>query len=87
MTYIWYAPARTQISSKCNNAAAVVTSAGVSFGLLAREAGGQGEAMRVTKNGQFGIWLPIVHAFRTFVACPPPVIRAVLQQIQTLTAP
>ncbi len=33
------------------------------------------------------VWLPIVDAFRTFVTCPPPVIRAVFQQIQTLTAP
>jgi hypothetical protein len=27
-------------------------------------------------------WLPVVDAFRTLVACPPPAIRAVFQQIQ-----
>src|SRR5512140_3327438 len=29
-------------------------------------------------------WLPIVDAFRTFAACPPPVIKAAVQQIQTV---
>jgi hypothetical protein len=31
--------------------------------------------------------LPIVDAFRTFAACPPPALRAVFQDIQTLMAP
>ena len=30
------------------------------------------------------IWLPFVDAFRTLVACPPPPIRAVFQQVQTI---
>jgi len=31
-------------------------------------------------------WLPIVDAFRTFGACPPPVIRADFQRIQQFAA-
>lgn len=31
-------------------------------------------------------WLPIVDAFRTFVVCPPPVIRAVFQRARELAA-
>jgi len=31
-------------------------------------------------------WLPIVDAFRTFVVCPPLVVREVFQQIQALAA-
>ena len=52
-----------------------------------RDAGGGDEAMSGVKNGQFENWLPIVDAFRTLAVCPQPPIRAVFEQIQTLTAP
>jgi len=32
-----------------------------------------------------GDWVPVVDAFRTLVACPPPDIRAALQQVHGLT--
>lgn len=30
--------------------------------------------------------LPVVDAFRTLVACPPPAIRAVFRQIQSIAS-
>ena len=43
-------------------------------------------AKQPLRNRRAGkIWLPIVDAFRTRVACPPPAVRAVFQQIQSLT--
>jgi hypothetical protein len=51
---------------------------------LAREAGGGDEAMSGGKSGQFVNWLPVVDSFRTPAACPPPAIKMLLPQIQTL---
>jgi hypothetical protein len=31
-------------------------------------------------------WLPIVDAFRTFAACPPPEVREILQHFKSLAA-
>jgi hypothetical protein len=39
----------------------------------------------VLRVGAGEYWLPIVDAFRTLVACPPPAIRAILQQVHGLT--
>ena len=44
-------------------------------------------AKQPLRNRRAGkIWLPIVDAFRSRVACPPPAVRAVFQQIQSLQA-
>jgi len=41
-------------------------------------------ALQACKLLILNIWLPLVDAFRTFVACPPPAVRTAFQQIQTL---
>ena len=40
------------------------------------------ETKRWTRNSRELVWLPVVDAFLTLVACPPPGIRPLFAQIQ-----